>query len=97
MTARSMPGGLHSRGQALNLDIICFVAVLAQHQGIGWNEGKTLDRTLKRHRFFRRVEFEADQPKGADALRFFVRAVAESVHTHALLAKAPKIAARRSR
>ncbi len=84
-------GGLKPLGQALDLDVVGLVAVLAQPRGIGRHVGEALDRPLQRHRLGRSVQGEVHDAEARDAVGFLPRAVAEAVQPHALLADAAEV------
>ena len=60
MTARSIPVACSRGRQALDLDVVGLVAVLAQPRRIGRHKGKALDRPLQRNRLIRRIEVKWD-------------------------------------
>ena len=77
--------------QALDLDVVGLVAIVAQLGGIRWHVGEALDGALERHPAARRLEHEVDLAEAPDLVALDHGAIGEAVVAQPLLADAAEI------
>ncbi len=82
---------LQALREALDLDVVGLVAVLAQHCRIRRHIREALDRPAQFESFIRRGELERDDAKPGALVSQVPRIVAEGVRAHPLLADAAEI------